>query len=52
MSRDDFDRKLTDCLAISGLAWPSDTPARLRAAIERLEHAPRAASVVQPLTLS
>ncbi len=31
MTAGDAEAKLRDCLAFSGLAWPADTAARLRA---------------------
>jgi 2-methylcitrate dehydratase PrpD len=38
MTTADFDSKLDDCVAFSGLTWPPDTAAKLREVISRLEH--------------
>jgi hypothetical protein len=42
----DFDAKLADCVALSGVAMPADTVARLRAAVNGLDRAPNAAAVL------
>jgi 2-methylcitrate dehydratase PrpD len=49
MDREDFDRKMTGCLEISGLSWPLETINRLHAGIDGLETAARGASVIAPL---
>jgi 2-methylcitrate dehydratase PrpD len=49
MSREDFDRKMTGCLEISGLNWPAETIDRLHAGIDGLESVARGADVIAPL---
>lgn len=49
MSVEDFERKMADCLAISGIDWPRGTSGRLRAAIDGLERAPDARDLVRCL---
>jgi 2-methylcitrate dehydratase PrpD len=49
MSREDFDRKMSGCLEISGIRWPAETIDHLHAGIDVLEHASRGASVIGPL---
>lgn len=50
MSSDDFDAKMLGCLAVSGLAWPPDTIAGLRAAIEGLGEATDVRSIIRSMT--
>ena len=54
MTEAGMDAKLRDCLAASGLDWPGDTPARLRAALAELDRAPDGRGLVavmaQPAT--
>ena len=49
MSKEDFDRKMTGCLEMSGMPWSGDTIDRLHAAIDGVECAPRGALVIGPL---
>lgn len=49
MSRADFEAKMAGCLAASRLDWPTDTVARFRAAVDRLDEAPRGASLLETL---
>jgi 2-methylcitrate dehydratase PrpD len=49
MGRAAFDRKIADCLVFSGLEWPAEMATELRAGIDRLATAPRAAEVLRPV---
>lgn len=49
MSRDDFDRKMRGCLAISGIDWPEGAEERLRAAIDGLAASASALKVVHSM---
>lgn len=49
MSKEDFDRKMSGCLEISGIRWPATTVDRLHAAIDGLEHGSVGAAVIGPL---
>ena len=49
MSKEDFDRKMTGCLEMSGMPWPGDTIDRLHTAIDGVECAPQGALVIGPL---
>jgi hypothetical protein len=49
MSKEDFDRKMTGCLEMSGMPWPGDTIDRLHTAIDAVECAPHGALVIGPL---
>jgi 2-methylcitrate dehydratase PrpD len=49
LTREDFDKKFTDCLRASGLSWPLDVSAQLRTRIDGLEAAPWGGHVLAPL---
>jgi 2-methylcitrate dehydratase PrpD len=49
MSKVDFDHKLRDCIAISGLNWGSDRAVHLTDAIGRIEKSDSGASIVRAL---
>jgi len=49
MSKEDFDRKMTGCLEMSGMPWPGNTIDRLHTAIDGVEFAPHGALVIEPL---
>ena len=50
MTREDFDRKMTGCLDISGLRWEAATSRRLYDAVEGLDRGTRPRDLVASLT--